>query len=145
MVQLVDEADGVCQYAVKFFLDRDAFLTEAALYAARFPALRKVASREVAARADALQAEACDSCCLLQSCQFMAGACLICEEAAEGLSDPGGHALPPCIVTDSGQSLQDWLEHKPEDSFSTVAVSPVLVTQFTRSCIPPVHDWVSLE
>jgi hypothetical protein len=34
---------------------------------------------------------------------------------AEGLHDPTGLNLPPCIVMDRGESLQDCLDHGPLD------------------------------
>ena len=50
MVQFA-EADGMCQYAINFFLDYEAFLVEAALYAACFPHIRSKVSDEVNAAA----------------------------------------------------------------------------------------------
>jgi hypothetical protein len=38
------------------------------------------------------------------------------------LVDPSGKALPPCIVMERGESLQDWANRAEPDMFASVAV-----------------------
>lgn len=38
------------------------------------------------------------------------------------LMDPKGNALPPCIVMERGESLQDWATRAEPDMFQSLAV-----------------------
>jgi hypothetical protein len=40
------------------------------------------------------------------------------------LVDPSGNALPPCIVMERGESLQDWANRAEPDLFMSLAVCP---------------------
>jgi hypothetical protein len=45
------------------------------------------------------------------------------RDGVEGeLVDPSGKALPPCIVMERGESLQDWANRAEPDLFMSLAV-----------------------
>ena len=123
-MQFAGDPEDRCDYAVKFFLDKDAFITEAALYAACFPALRSTASLtglprpepgggtvELASMADVVV-------------QALPQVEAVCDTSADGLVDPQGRPLPPCIVMEKGDSLQDWSVRAEPDLFAALAVRP---------------------
>ena len=81
-------------YAVKFFRLRSAFDTHRAV--CRTPELEAVFPRVHAA--------------------------LNPEEAAAELRDAAGRPLPPCIVMERGESLNEWSQRAKPDVFQAVAV-----------------------
>eukprot|EP00892_Ulva_mutabilis_P005729 jgi/Ulvmu1/3528/UM163_0010.1 len=114
--------DG-CKYAIKFFLDAQAFATEAALYAACFPHVRAMVSPEIAAKADG---QVAGIGCVAQMCGVLAPL-LPQVDAAVGIGDARlvdarGRPLPPCIVMEKGESLEDWSERAEPDRFTAIAV-----------------------
>ena len=115
-------------YAIKFFLDHDAFLTEASLFAACFPYLRSTVSPLVGARADAT-IEAADSDTSISNvplsqfaARFLPQVEALCDSTAKDLVDPRGRAMPPCIIMEKGESLQDWSNRAEPDLFTALAV-----------------------
>ena len=54
VVQFAQDVDTMCEYAIKFFLDNESFITEANLYAACFPDAHAKVPNDVKARAGAL-------------------------------------------------------------------------------------------
>jgi hypothetical protein len=42
------------------------------------------------------------------------------------LVDPRGNALPPCIVMERGESLQEWCNRAEPDLFASLAVRPCI-------------------
>ena len=128
------------EYALKFFLDREAFLTEAALYAACFPDVRVNASPDIAARADAaaepsLRGEPAARTRMADVVsRFLPQVDAVCDTASAGLEDPRGQPLPPCIVMEKGESLQDWSDRADPDVFMVVAVR----APADRSAVPTI-------
>ena len=123
-----------CEFAVKFFLDREAFLTEAALYAACLPAIRNTASPAVLAQVDAafgsdLKLQPSGSGSKVRKWKFLPPVSMVCDGGTKGMVDPKGRPLPPCIVTEYGQSLQEWLDRRRADNFSALAVSYCCLTE----------------
>jgi len=124
-VQFAQSRRDRCEFAVKFFLDWPAFLTEAALYAAAFPSMRSTTSHEVTARADAvtqLISESGTAFMPQDVSKFLPQVEAVCDGAAGGLVDPRGRPLPPCIVMERGESLQDLCNRAEPDIFSILAV-----------------------
>ena len=125
MVQFARKADVAAdderQYAVKFFLDRSAFYTEAALYAAYFPALRKQLT-------SVPDCEPIHGGCFHALASKVAGGRFlphveaVCDSAEAGLVDPRKEPLPPCIVMERGESLQEWCGRAELDRFTCLAV-----------------------
>ena len=124
LVEFAEDPEDRCDYAIKFFLDREAFLTEAALYATCFPAFRSTAypagrpgphpgggAAEVASMADVVV-------------RFLPQVEAVCDTSTDGLVDPQGRPLPPCIVMEKGESLQDWSVRAEPDLFTVLAVRP---------------------
>ena len=104
------------EYAIKFFVDIDSFLTEATLYAACFPDIRHGISSELAQRAQHLGP-------LSQvAARFLPQVEAVCDGSAGGLEDPRGRPLPPCIVMEKGESLHDWGDRAEPDLFTSLAV-----------------------
>ena len=138
VVQFAQGSDDRCEYAIKFFLDYSAFLTEAALYAACFPRLRATISDEVIARSDATAESGADGQAAVPLSQvavsFLPQVEAVCDGSAGGLEDPRGRWLPPCIVMEKGESLQDWSDRAHADLFTSLAV---------RSCMNLPHrlEW----
>ena len=125
MVQFA-QADDMCQYAIKFFLDYESFLVEAALYAACFPHIRSKVSDEVKARADATAGLGVDGEAAVRMsdivARFLPQVEAVCDGSGGGLEDPRGRALPPCIVMEKGESLHDWSDRAEPDLFTSLAV-----------------------
>ena len=127
VVQFARGARDRCDYAVKFFLDHEAFFVEAALYAACFPDVRKSLSPEVAARAADMSATtAVGGGAAVQmsaaAARFLPQVEAVCDGAAGDLVDPNGQPLPPCIVMEKGESLQEWSNRAEPDLFTALAV-----------------------
>eukprot|EP00892_Ulva_mutabilis_P004151 jgi/Ulvmu1/2107/UM125_0011.1 len=124
VVQFLMDVSDRCEYAAKFFLDHDAFHTEAALYGACSPSVRSAAFAQQAARptppyiADGVTvAEISDV-----AGRFLPQVEAVCGEGVSGLVDPNGAPLPPCIVMEKGESLHDWSERAEPDLFASLAV-----------------------
>ena len=128
-MQFAEDKRG-CQFAIKFFLDRASFLTEAALYAAAFPHLRRTVSPEVAAVADAPAGSGAATPVLMSEAvaRFLPQVEAVCDGAGGGLEDPWGRPLPPCIVMERGESLQDLCDRAEPDVFTVFSVRPVLLS-----------------
>ena len=147
IVQFAEGAENSCAYAVKFFLDAEAFRTETALYAACTSApldshrslsagvagsgalalLHDSAPSHLATPAEDESAEPADVEGSLPLAAVRArGRFLPLVEAVcgggEGLVDPRGRPLPPCIVMEKGESLYDWSERAEPDLFTALAV-----------------------
>eukprot|EP00892_Ulva_mutabilis_P000987 jgi/Ulvmu1/1088/UM106_0004.1 len=130
-VQFMKDVDDRCHYAAKFFLNREDFLREAAVYAACFPSLRSTGLLQAAtaahaqARSGALwhsaeQATAAEA--HATKLRIAPPVAAICDAGTPGLRDPEGEPLPPCIVMERGESLQDWSERAVPDLFTSLAV-----------------------
>ena len=127
MVQFAECTDDYSEYAIKFFLDRDSFLTEAALYAACLPAFP--ADSPECATADNLVGSILPTTAgsdelhvpeAVARCLPQLEAVVDCE--AFPLMDPCGRPLPSCIVMEKGDSLHDWIDRAEPDIFTTLAV-----------------------
>ena len=46
----------------------------------------------------------------------------VCDSAATGGVDPNNAPLPPCIVMERGESLQDWSNRAEPDRFTSLSV-----------------------
>ena len=104
------------EYAIKFFVDIDSFLTEATLYAACFPGICHGISSKLAQRGQHLGP-------LSQvAARFLPQVEAVCDGSAGGLEDPRGRLLPPCIVMEKGESLHDWSDRAEPDLFTSLAV-----------------------
>eukprot|EP00892_Ulva_mutabilis_P004444 jgi/Ulvmu1/2371/UM130_0002.1 len=126
VVQFAEGATDHCQYAIKFFLDYESFLVEAALYAACFPHVRAEVSDEVLARADATAGltSSGDAAVPMSDivARFLPQVDAVCDGSAGGLEDPRRRPLPPCIVMEKGESLHDWSDRAEPDLFTCLAV-----------------------
>ena len=126
MVQFAEGVDDMCEYAIKFFLDYESFLVEAALYAACFPHIHSQVSAEVKARADTEASAGVDGKAATQmpaiSARFLPQVEFVCDGSAGDLLDPQGRPLPPCIVMERGESLHDWSDRAEPDIFTALAV-----------------------
>ena len=62
----------------------------------------------------------------------------VCDGASGDLLDPQGRPLPPCIVMEKGESLQDYSERAEPDLFTSLAVRMSYGTHIcvTRACMP---------
>ena len=117
------------EYAVKFFLVRDAFYTEAALYAAYFPHLCKQLKHTPSD--SALFAAGTGASLIgareaaegrIPGGRFLPHVGVLCDSVQAGLLDPDGVPLPPCIVMERGESLQDWSDRAEPDRFTAFSV-----------------------
>ena len=125
VIQFAQCTDDHSQYAIKFFFDRQSFLTEAALYAACRPeipaALSKCASGELrsmlsrTASGGELHLPQAAARCLPQL-----EAIVDCE--ADAMLDPRFRPLPSCIVMERGESLHEWADRAEPDIFTCLAV-----------------------
>lgn len=126
MVQFAEDVEDMSEYAIKFFLDYEAFLTEAAIFAACFPCIHSRVSNEVKARADATAGLGVDGAAAVHlsgvAVQFLPQVETVCDGSAGGLEDPQGRPLPPCIVLEKGESLHDWSDRAEPDLFTSLAV-----------------------
>ena len=120
VVQFAKRRQDNTQFAVKFFIDKSAFYAETALYAAYFPALKKQLQHTPA---DVPELQVPDSNDKekggrIAGSRFLPHVEAVCDSAEAGLVDPRGHALPPCIVMERGESLQDWVARAEPDRFA---------------------------
>ena len=124
MVQFAQCPHDRCEFAIKFFLDRASFLTEAALYATAFPHLRDNIFREDAASSDAPASSGNVRTAPVSDAvaRFLPQVEAVCDGAAGGLEDPRGRPLPPCIVMERGESLQDLCDRAEPDVFTVFSV-----------------------
>ena len=123
MVQFAEDREGV-PYALKFFLDREAFLTEARLYSSCGTPLPGAAVPEEGLStpaATSLNSEHTS----VAGLGLPAGAARFLprvEAVSDSERDPRGVLLPPCIVMEKGESLQEWCNRADPDLFASVAV-----------------------
>ena len=126
VVQFAEDVEDRSEYAVKFFLDYESFLTEAAIYAACFPHIHSRVSDEVKARADATAGVGMDGVEAVQmsdiTARFLPHVEAVCDGSSGELVDPQGRPLPPCIVLEKGESLYDWIDRAQPDLFTSLAV-----------------------
>jgi len=127
VVQFAEGVKDGRDYAIKFFLDRSAFIAEAALYAMCDPRIRSRVSPEVRARADAAAGQGMDGQEAVPLSQvgarFLPRVDAVRDGMAEGFyEDRQWKFLPPCIVMEKGESLQDWSERAKPDFFAALAV-----------------------
>ena len=121
VVQFVEDS-AHSMYAVKFFLDHDAFLHEASLYVACFPYIERRIGQGLSQRAGAAKPLA--QCAV----KFLPQIEEICDGSEGLLHDPRGRVVPPCIVMEKGESLYDWSERATPDLFTSVAVCSSYMT-----------------
>eukprot|EP00892_Ulva_mutabilis_P004163 jgi/Ulvmu1/2118/UM127_0003.1 len=107
-------------YAIKFFLNRERFATEAALHAAFRPFLRGTLAPGLAAAA-AAAADAAPGTAPPPG-DFLPAVDAVVDGEGTTLVDPRGRPLPPCIVMDKGLSLQDWIDTTTPDLFTALAM-----------------------
>ena len=118
MVQFAEDRGGV-EYALKFFLDREAFLTEARLYSACGTSLQGASSAMSPPQSSASGLQSGDGPELPQrAARFLPRV----EAVSDSGQDPLGSPLPPCIVMEKGESLQEWCNRAQPDLFTAVAV-----------------------
>ena len=122
-----EDVEDMSEYAIKFFLDYESFLTEAALYAACFPRIHSRVSDEVKARADATAGFGMNGAAAAVhmsevAARFLPQVEAVCDGSAGELVDPQGRPLPPCIVLEKGESLHDWSDRAQPDLFTSLAV-----------------------
>lgn len=126
IIQFVMDVKERCEYAVKFFLDREAFLAEAALYAAAFPTKHIPAASNSTAHAAVSTGQSTGAVTVMEisavAARFLPQVEAVCDETAPGLKDPLGNRLPPCIVMEKGESLNDWSDRAEPDLFTALAV-----------------------
>ena len=125
-MQFAEDVEGISAYAVKFFLDYESFLTEAALYAACFPHIHSRVSDKVKARADAAVGVGMDGAAAMHmsdvAARFLPQVEAVCDGSKGELVDPQGRPLPACIVLEKGESLHDWSDRAQPDLFTSLAV-----------------------
>ena len=128
MVQFARNPQSEREYAVKFFLDRGAFYAEAALYAAYFPTLRKQLETPPEGTPTNVHGAFQEAASVPSTAGGIAGGRFlphveaVCDSAEAGLVDPRKEPLPPCIVMERGESLQEWCDRAEPDRFTTFAV-----------------------
>ena len=125
-----EDVEDMSEYAIKFFLDYESFLTEAALYAACFPHIHSQVSDEVKARADATVCLGVDGGTAAAhmadvAARFLPQVEAVCDGSAGELVDPQGRPLPPCIVLEKGESLHNWSDRAHPDLFTSLAVRTI--------------------
>ena len=125
VIQFAKHTDNHSEYAIKFFLDRESFLLEAALYAAclsTMPAgLSACANGELGAiwprAAGGVETRLPEA---VAQCLPKLEAVADCESGQ--LHDPRGRSLPSCIVMERGESLHEWADRAKPEIFTTLAV-----------------------
>ena len=132
---------GGCKYAIKFLFDRASYITEAALYAAASPHLRSNGSPELTARVHVYSAKltgvACEAVPMAEAVgRFLPQVEALCDGSMRAL-DPRGRPLPPCIVMEKGESLQDWSDRAEPDVFTILAVRALRHQLLADSCRVP--------
>lgn len=165
MVQFARSRREMKDYAVKFFLDTDAFEAEATLYAAHVPALRASLAWTLAARAAAIAADAVTAAAVPHSGgstaaalaaqpprpgaaeQFLPEVVAVSDGTVSALEGPQGCGLPPFVVTTRGESLLEWSNRAAPDIFAALSVRlPFFPPHSTasnrapnhqRPCVPP--------
>lgn len=103
------------RYAVKFFLDQNAFKAESALYGAFYPALRTSPDIDVAARCVRIMHEA--HAPIGTAVNFLPKVEAVLDGTQDEVMDSNGNgsAMPPCIVMERGESLHEWAERTEPD------------------------------
>ena len=119
-------------YAIKFYLDREAFVSEAALYASC--SVPPTTSAQLPADTRPIDAYGCSTLAAASfhtahtaqmpaaAAQFLPQVEVVCDGVSGELADPRGRPLPPCIVMEKGESLQDWNESAHPDLFNSLSV-----------------------
>ena len=115
----MEDREGVA-YALKFFADHEDFSTEARLHYACGNTLLQ-------SRVDCTDA-ALPAVVSSAGPRFMPRV----EFVRDCGSDRHGDPLPPCIVMEKGESLQEWCNRADPDVFASVAVRPTAI----RSMFP---------
>ena len=133
VVQFAEDPIDQCEYAIKFFLDQEAFLTEAALYASCSRAMAAtLAPSAIAGLALITRSAGSGECASsgaslpVTAARFLPQVEAVHDGANGGVCDPRGRALPPCIVMEKGESLHDWSDRAEPDLFMSLAVQPLL-------------------
>lgn len=116
------------QLAVKFFLDSSLFLTEASLHRQYFPALRMHLSRVTQSALECYTSREQSESRKIAGARHLLHAEAVCDSAEAGLVHPRRNALPPCIVMERGESLQEWVERAELDRYTAFAVRTDLLT-----------------
>lgn len=128
MVQFARGCHDQADYAIKFFLDEQAFRAEEALYAACSPQMVHRATHTSTADASAEGQTAGTGTTARKgampnaAARFLPRLQTICDGSTCKLVDPHGRRLPPCIVMERGESLQDWSQRAEPDLFTSLAV-----------------------
>eukprot|EP00892_Ulva_mutabilis_P004147 jgi/Ulvmu1/2103/UM125_0007.1 len=144
VVQFARGARDRVEYAIKFFLDQQAFRAEAALYAACSGERSSTDTSQHACTSSCAPPSSCGASELhgnnrqserqatagtsgtakmsKAAARFLPRVEAVCDGTAGGLADPRGRPLPPCIVMEKGESLQDWSERAEPDLFTSLAV-----------------------
>lgn len=142
VVQFARSRRDMKEYAVKFFLDTDAFETEATLFAAHMPALRASLAWPLAARAASIAADAVAAAAAPRSGgsaattpaaaqparsgttdQFLPDVAAVSDGTMSALEGPlGCVGLPPFVVTARGESLLEWSNRAAPDIFAALSV-----------------------
>eukprot|EP00892_Ulva_mutabilis_P010359 jgi/Ulvmu1/7696/UM038_0128.1 len=141
VVQFARGHSDSADYAIKFFLDREAFRAETALYAACCPSDRPHSAAVLPGQQPRLSAAAgpppaqgwnkmSDA-----AAQFLPKLEAVCDGRDGKLVDPRGRPLPPCIVMEKGESLQDWSERAEPDLFTSLSVLSNISTR-----VADMHD-----
>ena len=113
------------RYAVKFFLDRNAFNAEAALYGAFSPALCAAPDIAVAAYHVRSMHEARHDAPIATGPRFLPDVVAVLDGARGELLDARGNSLPPCIVMERGESLDEWaIRCEPETPLTIEVCQP---------------------
>ena len=122
VVQFATCMESNRRYAVKFFLDQNAFKAESALYGAFFPALCTTPYIEFVADSARSMHEARHSAPITTAVHFMPQVEALLDGTQGELQDAKGNALPPCIVIERGESLQEWAERTEPDLCKVLTV-----------------------
>ena len=140
-MQFAEAAEDGREYAIKFFLSNAAFLTEAALYSICFPDIRCNISDAVKARGDASESLGVDGNAAVHMhgivARFLPQVEAICDSTAGDLQDVSGQPLPPCIVMEKGESLNEWSDRAQPDFFTALDVriaTRCCCVSFTSCC-----------
>jgi hypothetical protein len=128
VVQFARGIDDGRDYAVKFFLREAAFQVETVLYAAWCPSFQqefgvrggKSGSQEASGHGGTGSLRGMRVA--PDVAKFLPQVEAVCEQGQADLKDPDGAPLPPCIVMERGESLQEWADRADPDRFTALAV-----------------------
>eukprot|EP00892_Ulva_mutabilis_P006269 jgi/Ulvmu1/4013/UM188_0003.1 len=129
VIQFAEDCSDNSVYAVKFFLDAESFRTEASLYAACTTIATTTVSSGAHTNAGSNIPHALighgldhDGSLPEAAAKFLPQVEAVCDGKEAALRDPRRRPLPPCIVMEKGESLQDWSDRAEPDLFTTLAV-----------------------